>query len=515
MYFDLIFEQSEFQQSNLTFLLFRFSDPTGQNRPIKKQSDIMMSSPPITADVIINIPRICKILYMKVNNNEQIYDLIYRIVNSTGLKETNLYRLYGLSDHLVQIPSEDHCSTLIFNAYDHLYLLTKDPRCITVYFEDRCSKIAFDRETESSAFVSMAVRCLGLQLDDHMYVLYDPLRNCICPIDIPVQSNILVLRQLSTLLFNLSDFNVDPTSITLNASFLGKKLVAPIVKKLLLKVKYDAENKNNTSVKLCKLDQNRIGPVWNNLNDPDGIIDSFSHEEILSFLFFLLSFNDKVYFTNELHQLIVSVMASSKRDMDKYEFVYGCLFLMPLFTYSLLDRLSKSFLLYIPNKTLYGLLARIFFPNSINREAEELFISYILVFQKTLLQMNNQYQDTSKNIKIYNDHLYLFNEATPDILINAHGEANDIQYRNKLEDETAPKSSIIINDISELADFNAKLDIYTIMESIASYRKVIKEEIHDTQKFQKLNKLIGKVMNLNNEKNVLIQKIQKRLNQMD
>ncbi|OHT15781.1 hypothetical protein TRFO_13769 [Tritrichomonas foetus] len=448
-----------------------------------------MSSQPLFAHVTINIPRICKTMYMKVRHDERIFDLIYRVINSTGLKETNSYRLFGSSENFVQIPSEELCSCLFFTSYDTLYLLTKEPRVISVIYENRKSTIAFDNDAESSELVTHAIRCLGLPLDEMIFVLFDPIKNVVYPLDIPVQTDFLVLRPFTSItsqfLFNPSACNIEASSSSFHILTFSKQILSPLLKSLLLKIHTHIKRDKAETFTLCELSQTKVEEIFQNYSKED-ILDDLSDEEDISLLFFILSMHRKSYIPIEIHKMIAAFM-HSKNDTEKYNFLYVVISLIPLCSQCLIIELCNCFHLMYSNTDLIQILAKIIFPNSQNQKSEESFITFLLLFHQWVLRLPK----SNKKLKLYHKKLVIIEDVNPKVGKSIRG---DVQIENE----------------DELKDFEFNPEIIPILEKLMCKKDDLKED-HDVAKFNEMNKKLEKMSKLNLKKKQLIAKLQEKL----
>ncbi|KAK8866511.1 hypothetical protein M9Y10_009475 [Tritrichomonas musculus] len=487
---------------------------------------------PIFFHILINAPRLCKSMNMNVKNDERIFDLIYRIVNNAGLIETNQYKLYGLADNFVEIPSESLCSSLFLTSYDSLYLFDKAEEHLiisTVYFDTRKTIVTADMHSESTRLVSMAVKCLKIPIDGTFYVLYNPKTYEIYPFDEAIfnkeeenESNLFqeengkqvhlkfVLKQfcsfISQFIFCPTLINSDPSTdenstnqkwqdliskekITL--FMLNDYFIPPTFKNLLSKVHdkimVNIQNSKEPLV-LSKLDFQKVNSIINNY-DNENCIDTLTEEESNSFLFYLLSMYQKSYISDTLHEKIIQIMLLSKNQTNSTEEgeksieifykVRAVLSLMPICTQCILLKLCQCFELIPTNKSLIQLITRSMLPASVskNREAEEKFFAFVLSFYEFLFELPNS------------NHILMKTK----------------EGRLKIE-------SISNLNSQKLTQFQDDRNIFDVLESLVDKNKQQFEQLND-EKFNKLNITLEDISQLEERKKELMKKIKEKLDE--
>lgn len=493
-------------------------------------------SRPIFFHILINAPRLCKSMNMNVKNDERIFDLIYRIVNNAGLIETNTYKLYGLSDNFVEIPSENLCSSLFLTSYDSLYLFGKAEEYLvisSVYYDTKKTIITTDMHSESSRLVSMAVKCLKISIDGAFYVLYNPNKYEIYPLDEAlvnddeIEDNLsqeesgkilqlrFVLKQfcifISQFVFCPTPVNSDPSEDknienppwmdliskdSLSISNINEYFIPPTFKKLLSKVnKQIKANIQNSKepLTLSKLDFQKVDSIISNY-DNENCIDSLTNEETNSLLFYLLSMHKKSYISESLHQKIIQVMKSSiiqknsdeeeeedsESNIELFYNISALLALMPLCTQCILLELCKCFELIPSNKSVIQLVTRSMIPNSasIDQKVEENFFAFILLYYEFLFDVPNP------------NHV-LMQEKSGKLIIKPKSESNHDE--NLIE---FPRNRNIFDTIEQLVDKELKI-----------------REMLDEEKFEKLNITLENVSKLEEKKRELMRQIKEKLDE--
>lgn len=484
---------------------------------------------PIFFHILINAPRLCKSMNMNVKNDERVFDLIYRIVNNAGLIETNQYKLYGLSDNFVEIPSESLCSSLFLTSYDSLYLFGKAEEFLvisSVYFDTRKTIITTDMHSESSRLVSMAVKCLKVSIDSTYYVLYNPNKYEIYPFDEalvnddeidenPSQEETgkqlhlrFVLKQFC---FFISQFIFCPTSInsdknienppwldliskdSLSILNINEYFIPPTFRKLLSKVHNQIKTNIQNSkepLTLTKLDSHKVSSIINNY-DNENCIDSLTSEEANSLLFYLLSMFKKPYISESLHQKIIQIMKSSKskrksteeneeNDIEIFYKINAILALMPLCTQCIILELCKCFEPISTNQSVIQLITRSMIPNSvsINQKSEEKFFAFILIYFEFLYDLPNP------------NHILLQSKSGK-LLIKAKSDSNSDD---------------------DFSDFQKNRNVFDTIEKLVD-KKLKTNEVFDDEKFDKLNITLENVSKLEEKKKELMMKIKEKLDE--
>ena len=345
-----------------------------------------MDSSSFKSIVTIYVPWSGLVLEQEVDKSALVSDLIKKILKSIGILDQTNYFLYGYGENFTKIPSNKSCSFFFMNNYEKIFLLANELITVTVYYENKRALIGYDPKSVASALLKTAISCFSIPISSSYYVLFDPVNNCIIPLQKPCNSRLLVIKSFAFTTQSVA-FNVNAFPNLQHEELLEISILSDLVfKKPLLKMFDNIKSRSlENSFQICQMSPAQIEKGFKFLNGED---IELSPIEENSLLLMVLCSSHEPFIPRNLHEFAILIM-QSQNDVEIIEMISVFLTYLPL----------ESHMVYLELAQIFGgaanisayrnhimlVLTRIFFRRTINQELELKFILYLFTFYQLFI----------------------------------------------------------------------------------------------------------------------------------
>jgi hypothetical protein len=347
----------------------------------------MKSSGSAKCSAFVFLPTLSQTITTQVNLSERFSDLAGRLLSLAGLPDSHpSLHVYGLDGDFKMFPDSQCCSVLLMNTYRRLVLLPAAARRVTVYFESLSSEIDVPDRFLVGDLIQAATDCFYLELMKMRYIVVDPKRMVVCPVDTMVSETFYVLKRAnfysSEMVFS-GQAAIDEAVAACPIFLVSKFLVAPPMKALLSLIR----GRHDSGFELVPIKEDRLRTIMTGYAKSQDLSKTTSLSDQNNLLFLLFGSNDLPLLSPRLHAILLDAMAEES-DVVKFQKICALILWLPFETHVMLSEMGLTFGGALASEkaraTVVRLIGELLFSERIDRVAEDAFVAFVLVCSQWL-----------------------------------------------------------------------------------------------------------------------------------
>jgi hypothetical protein len=213
------------------------------------------------------------------------------------------------------------------------------------------------------------------------YVVVDPKRMVVCPVDTMVSESIFVLKRAnfysSEIVFS-GQAAIDEAVAACPIFLVSKFLVAAPMKALLSLIRA----RHESNFELMPIKEDRLRTIIGQYMKSQDLSKTTSLSDQNNLLFLLFGSNHLPLLSPQLHKILLEAMGEDS-DVAKFQKLYALILWLPFETYVMLSEMGLTFGGAFGSEkvrsTVVRLIGELLFSKRIDRTAEDGFVAFVLV----------------------------------------------------------------------------------------------------------------------------------------
>lgn len=360
--------------------------------------------------VFISFPILCQTIECEVIFSETIGDLLKRAVTPICVPDSGMiFQLFAIGKDCQLLDEKETCSTLFLKPYEELradvatYTITT-----TVYYEGRKTNITHNASSPIGDIMELVSLCFNIELGNTSYVAINPSDMTVCRMKDPVKCPILLVKRVD--LFRpgiVFDAHSVADLKTVMIATLSKILLCAPMKQLFSSIRMNKWRENY--FQLDDISPARTREILDLFLKGDAA-EKLSLGEQTSLMFILIASGNKPLIPEKMRAMVPCIM-NEENDVERIALWNAFAAFLPIETSIILIELGQTYggimATEEDRQAAVELLTEIFFGPELNREMEQKFIAFGLMYYQWIFG----FPKGNRSLKVWKGRLVLFDNV--------------------------------------------------------------------------------------------------------